>query len=52
MEEKVVTPVQKAENKAVGICHAEHVEQTSPTSGSCSVGRVCSRTQVMEFSLV
>jgi hypothetical protein len=43
---------------AVGISHADHVAPsirkklaiTSLTSGGLSVGIVCSRTQIMEFS--
>jgi hypothetical protein len=50
-------PVQKSENTAVGIRHADHVVSSirkkfalaSPTSGGRSVGIVRSRTQVTEF---
>jgi hypothetical protein len=59
LDRKVTAPVQKTENTAVGIRHADHVApsirkswQTSPTSGGRSVGIVRSRTQAMEFSLV
>jgi hypothetical protein len=44
------------ENKAIGICHADHMAPSiklahaSPTSGSRSVGIVCSRIQAMEFN--
>jgi hypothetical protein len=51
-------PVQKAENAAVGIHHADHVAPlyqkklalTSPTSSGRLVGIVRSRTQATEFS--
>jgi hypothetical protein len=54
---KVAAPVQKTENTAVGIRHADHVAPsiskklaiTSPTSGCRSVGIVRSRTQTMEL---
>jgi hypothetical protein len=57
---KVAAPVQKTENKAIGIRHGDHVAPsirktltiTSPTSGGRSVGIVRSRTRTMEFSLV
>jgi hypothetical protein len=58
LEEKVVAPVQKSENTAVGIRHAEPhgnlypqtVALTSSTSGGRSVGIVLSRTQATKFS--
>jgi hypothetical protein len=58
-DRKVKTPVQKTENTAVGIRHADHVAPfirkklalTSPTCGGRSVGIVRSRTQTMEFVL-
>jgi hypothetical protein len=56
LDRKVVTPVYKTENTAVGIRHADHVAPypqkltiTSPTSGGRSVGIVRSRTQTMEL---
>jgi hypothetical protein len=57
LDRKVVAPVQKTENTAVGIRHSDHVALsvpkklaiTSPTSGGRSVGIVRSRTQTMEF---
>jgi hypothetical protein len=60
LERKVAVPVQKTENTAVGIRHADHVAPsiskklalTSPTSGSRSVGIVRSRTQATEFGLL
>jgi hypothetical protein len=60
LDGKVAVSVQKTENTAVGIRHADHVSLsirkklaiTSPTSGGRSVGIVRSRTQIMEFSLV
>jgi hypothetical protein len=61
LDRKVADPVQKTENTAVGIRHADHVAPpsirkklaiTSPTSGGRSVGIVRSWTQTMEFSLV
>jgi hypothetical protein len=50
-------PVQKGENTAIGIRHADHVAPsnpqklalTSPTSGGLSVGTVRLQTQVTEF---
>jgi hypothetical protein len=58
LDKKVAAPVQKTEDTAVGIRHADHVAPsirkklaiTSPTSGGRSVGIVRSRTQTMEFS--
>jgi hypothetical protein len=58
LDRKVAAPVQKTENTAVGIHHADHVAPslrkklaiTSPTSGGCSVGIVRLRTQATEFS--
>jgi hypothetical protein len=60
LEEKVAAPVQKTENTAVGIRHADHVVPlypqklalTSPTSRGRSVGIVSSRTQATEFSFI
>jgi hypothetical protein len=60
LDRKVAVPVQKTENTAVGIRHADHVAPSirkklaiiSPTSGCRSVGIVRSRTQTMKFSLV
>jgi hypothetical protein len=60
LDRKVAASVQKTENTAVRICHADHVAPsirkmlaiTSPKSGGRSVGIVRSRTQTMEFSLV
>jgi hypothetical protein len=60
LDRKVAAPVQKTENTAVGIRHADHVTPSirkklaiiSPTSGGLSVSIVRSRTQAMEFSLV
>jgi hypothetical protein len=60
LDRKVAAPVQKTENTAVGIRHADHLAPlypqklaiTSPTSGGLSVGIVRSLTQTMEFSLV
>jgi hypothetical protein len=57
LDRKLVAPVYKTENTAVGIRHADHVAPsilkklaiTSPTSGGRSVGIVRSRTQTMEF---
>jgi hypothetical protein len=56
LDRKVAAPVQKTENTALGIRHADHVAPsirklviTSPTSGGRSVGIVRSRTQTMEF---
>jgi hypothetical protein len=57
LERKVAASVQKSENTAAGIRHAEHVAPlyppklalTSPTSGGRSVGIVCSRTKAMEL---
>jgi hypothetical protein len=56
IDRKVAAPVQKTENTAVGIRHADHVApsiskswHTSPTSGGRSVGIVRSRTETMEF---
>jgi hypothetical protein len=59
LDRKVAAPVEKTENTAVGIRHADHVAPsirkklaiTSPTSGGRSVGIVSSRTQTMEFVL-
>jgi hypothetical protein len=53
----ILYPVQKSENTAVGIRHADHVAPsirkklalTSPTSGDRSVSIVLSRTQATEF---
>jgi hypothetical protein len=59
LDRKVAAPVQKIENTAVGIRHADHVAPplypqklaiTSPTSGGRSIGIVRSGTQTMEFS--
>jgi hypothetical protein len=58
LDKKVAAPVYKTENTAVGIRHADHVAPsirknltiTSPTSDGRSVGKVRSRTQIMEFS--
>jgi hypothetical protein len=60
LKEKVAASVQKTENTAEEIRHADHVAPsirkrlalTSPTSGGRSVGVVRSRTQATEFSLV
>jgi hypothetical protein len=60
LDRKVVAPVYKTENTAVGIRHADHVAtsiskklvMTSPTSGGRSVCIVRSRTQTMEFSFL
>jgi hypothetical protein len=60
LDRKVAAPLQKTENTAVGIRHADHVAPsirkelaiTSPTSAGRSVGIVRSWTQTMEFSLV
>jgi hypothetical protein len=59
LDRKVAAPVEKTENTAVGIRHADHVTPsiskklaiTSPTNGGRSVGIVRSRTQTMEFVL-
>jgi hypothetical protein len=58
LDRKVAVAVQKTENTAVGIRHADHVAPsirkklaiTSPASGDHSIGIVRSRTQTMEFS--
>jgi hypothetical protein len=50
LKEKVAAPVQKAENTAMGIRHADRVALTSLTSGGRSVSIVCSWTQATEFS--
>jgi hypothetical protein len=55
---KVAAPVQKSENTAVGIRHADHVAPSicsklaliSPTSSGRPVGIVRSRTKATEFS--
>jgi hypothetical protein len=60
LKEKVVAPVWKTENTAIGIRHADHVAPlypqklalTSPTSGGRSVGIVRLQIQATEFSLV
>jgi hypothetical protein len=60
LDRKVAAPVQKTENTAVVIRHADHVAPsmrkklsiTSPTSGGRSVGIVRSQTQTMEFSFM
>jgi hypothetical protein len=57
LDRKVAAPVEKTENTAVGIRHADHVALsirkklaiTSPTSGGRLVGIVRSRTHTMEF---
>jgi hypothetical protein len=56
LERKVVAPVYKTENIAVGIRHADggilyplKLAPTSPTSGGRSVGIVRSRTQAKEL---
>jgi hypothetical protein len=49
LEEKVAALVEKAENMAIGICHADHMALSPPTSGGCSVGIVRLRTQAMEI---
>jgi hypothetical protein len=57
LEEKVVAPVYKAENTAVGFCHVDHavpsirrkLALTSPTIGGRSIGIVRLRTQATEF---
>jgi hypothetical protein len=57
LDRKVAATVQKTENTAVGISHADHVAPlypqklaiTSPTSGGRSVGIVRLRIQTMEF---
>jgi hypothetical protein len=58
LDRKVAVPVQKTENTAVGIRHADpwhplsaKLAITSPRSGGRSVGIVRSRTQTMEFVL-
>jgi hypothetical protein len=59
LDRKVATPVYKVENTALGIRHSDHVApsvskqlaNTPLTSGSRSVGIVCSRTHTIEFSL-
>jgi hypothetical protein len=60
LKEKVWAPVQKSENTAVGIRHADHVAPSirkklalaSLTSGGRSVGIVRSRTKATEFSFI
>jgi hypothetical protein len=60
LPKSVISPVQRAENTAVGIRHVDHMAfsnpqklaLTSPTSGGLSVGIVRSRTQAREFTLV
>jgi hypothetical protein len=60
LEEIVAAPVQKSENTAVGIRHAEHVAPSiskklainSLTSGGRSVGIVRLRTEATELVLV
>jgi hypothetical protein len=42
--------LQKTENTAAGIRHADQMALTSPTSGGRSVGLVRLRTQDTEFS--
>jgi hypothetical protein len=57
LDRKIAVRVQKSENTAVGIRHADHVAPfirkklaiTSPTSVGLSIGIVLSRTQAMEF---
>jgi hypothetical protein len=53
LDRKVAAPVWKTENTAVGIRHADQWHPlsaiTSPTSGSRSIGTVCSRTQTTEL---
>jgi hypothetical protein len=57
LDRKVAAPVQKTENTAVGIRHADHVAPfyplklaiSSPTSGGRSVGIVRSRTQTTDL---
>jgi hypothetical protein len=57
LDRKVAAPVQKIDNTAVEIRHADHVAPLYPqklaitllTSGGRSVGVVRSRTQTMEF---
>jgi hypothetical protein len=56
LDRKVAAPVQKSENTAVGIRHADHVApsirkswQSPPNSGGRSVGIVRSQTQTTEF---
>jgi hypothetical protein len=60
LDRKVAALVQKTENTAVWIRHADHegnrypqkLAITSPTSGGLSVGIVRSLTQTLEFSFL